>query len=123
MSLARAFLYAGAPSIVMTLWTVSDEESYQLMLEFYRYLLKGKTTSEALRRAKLEMLSSEDPEYQQPQYWAGYISVGRDEVLFPGRIYAWMGGGILIIAGLLLVTLRLRKLRKSGLKLVRSFSE
>jgi CHAT domain-containing protein len=82
MSLARAFLYAGVPNIVMTLWTVSDEKSNQLMREFYRHLLKGKTTSEALRRAKLAMLTGEDLMYQNPQYWSGYISVGDNEAIF-----------------------------------------
>ena len=43
MSMARGFIYAGCPSIVMTLWQVSDQSSAELMSGFYNYLKKGKS--------------------------------------------------------------------------------
>ena len=52
MSLARAFVYAGVPNIVMTLWTVSDRQSYKLMLGFYRHLISGRSTESALQKGK-----------------------------------------------------------------------
>ncbi|HEC44000.1 MAG TPA: CHAT domain-containing protein [Bacteroides sp.] len=85
MSLARAFFYAGVPNIVMTLWTVSDLQSYELMVSFYRQLNKGRKAEIALRKAKLDFLDNSNPLYQHPRYWAGYILVGNPGHLFlPG---------------------------------------
>ncbi len=97
MSLARAFIYAGVPNIIMTLWTVSDKQSYKLMLEFYRQLISGRSTEMALRNAKLTFLQEADPTYQHPQYWAGYILVGNpDNILLP-RLIKWLLPVLLII--------------------------
>lgn len=90
MSLARAFIYAGVPNIVMTLWTVSDRQSYKLMLGFYRQLIAGRSTERALQRAKLEFLEQAGPSHQHPQYWAGYILVGNPDTFFLSRLYKWM---------------------------------
>ena len=57
MSLARAFLFAGCPGIVMTLWSVEDESSANLMIEFYKNLLNGYSKDEALRKAKISNYS------------------------------------------------------------------
>ena len=86
MSLARAFIYAGVPNIVMTLWTVSDRQGYRLMLDFYKLLIAGRSTEDALRKAKLDFLEEASPAYQHPQYWAGYILVGNPDRLFMSRI-------------------------------------
>jgi CHAT domain-containing protein/tetratricopeptide (TPR) repeat protein len=98
MSLARAFIYAGVPNIVMTLWTVSDRQSYELMVGYYRQLIAGRSTETALRRAKLKYLEQATPSYQHPQYWAGYILVGNPDKLFIPRLWKW-------IVPLLLVTI------------------
>jgi hypothetical protein len=90
MSLARAFIYAGVPNLVMTLWTVSDRQSYELMLGFYRQLIAGRSTETALRRAKLEFLEQATPSYQHPQYWAGYILVGNPDKFFMSRLFRWI---------------------------------
>ncbi len=82
MSLARAFYYAGVPSIIMTLWTVDDQQSYNLMVSFYRGLIKGRTAGYSLRKAKLEYLENALPAFQHPRYWAGYILVGNPGNLF-----------------------------------------
>jgi CHAT domain-containing protein/predicted negative regulator of RcsB-dependent stress response len=76
MSLARAFLYAGCPSIVMTLWEVEDKSSAVLVLNFYKYLFRGFTKPEALQLAKLDYLSEADPLKSHPYFWMGYIVVG-----------------------------------------------
>ncbi|MFA9391796.1 MAG: CHAT domain-containing protein [Prolixibacteraceae bacterium] len=76
MSLSRAFLYAGCPSIVMTLWEVEDKVSAELMLNFYRYLFKGFTKPEALRKAKIDHIKQSDPLKSHPYFWQGYILIG-----------------------------------------------
>jgi len=76
ISLARAFAYAGARSIVTTLWSVNDRRSKELMIAFYGGLGKGMTREEALWRAKYEMLESDASAH--PFFWAGYILIGED---------------------------------------------
>ncbi len=78
VSLARAFAYAGAKSIVTTLWKVSDEQSKNLMSSFYKYLSKGKEKDEALRLAKLDFLKANEKrtELLHPFFWASFIGIG-----------------------------------------------
>jgi CHAT domain-containing protein len=70
--LTRAFLYAGTPSIITTLWRVSDRASYELMQEFYRNLQAGRGKAEALRQAQIATLAK----YPDPYYWAAYELTG-----------------------------------------------
>mgnify|MGYP000892001823 CR=1 FL=1 len=74
ISLSRAFAYAGAKSIVTTLWSVDDEQSSSLMIAFYTLLSKGTPPDEALWRAKTDYLKSADV-YAHPCYWAGFIGI------------------------------------------------
>jgi CHAT domain-containing protein len=113
MSLARAFIYAGVPNIVMTLWTVSDRQSYELMLGFYRQLMAGRSTERALRKAKLEFLEQASPTYQHPQYWAGYLLVGNPDRFFLSRHFKWMIPVMLIII-ILGLGFMLRRRRRDG---------
>jgi len=53
MSLARGFMYAGCPSIIMTLWQVSDRSGARLMKDFYRSLKNGKDKTSSLRMQNL----------------------------------------------------------------------
>ena len=76
MSMARAFTYAGIPSIVMTLWDVEDRTSSQLMTHFYRYLGQYKDKDEALRSAKLDYLQKAQGIESYPVFWAGYVLYG-----------------------------------------------
>jgi len=82
MSLARAFVYAGCPSIVMTLWSVEDESSANLMIDFYKYLLNGYSKDEALRKAKIKYIQSADPLHAHPYYWLGYVSIGDQNSIY-----------------------------------------
>lgn len=72
--LQRAFLQAGAETVVISLWEVSDEATRLLMTEFYANLLiKKKPKYEALKQAQLEVKEK----YPHPHYWAPFIMVGR----------------------------------------------
>ncbi len=73
MSLTRAFMYAGAPSVVVSLWNVNDESAADLMIRFYRHLQAGKTKSEALRQAQLETIRDNG----FPFFWAPFVLVGK----------------------------------------------
>ncbi len=82
MSLARAFLYAGCPSIIMTLWNVEDISSSDVMIEFYRNIKNGFSKDEALKRAKISYILQADPLKAHPHYWLGYVSIGKQAPLF-----------------------------------------
>ncbi|MBI2347166.1 MAG: CHAT domain-containing protein [Deltaproteobacteria bacterium] len=71
IGLTRAFIYAGTPSVITTLWKVNDQASYELMREFYSNL-KNVKKSEALRRAQLKIMKS----YPEPFFWAAYGLTG-----------------------------------------------
>jgi CHAT domain-containing protein len=72
--LARAFLYAGARSVVASLWDVNDEQATRFMESFYRYLSEGKSKSEALRAAKLDFLNGAPS--AAPRDWAAFVLIG-----------------------------------------------
>ena len=68
--LARAFLTAGAPSVVATLWAVDDEPASRLATVFHAKLLQGESPAHALRLAQLALLS--DPLSSTPFAWAPF---------------------------------------------------
>ena len=75
MGLTRAFLYAGAPRVIVSLWNVNDHATAELMGSMYRNLLKaGKPASAALRSAQLEMLKQK--RWESPYYWAAFVENG-----------------------------------------------
>lgn len=76
ISLARAFAYAGAKSIVTSLWSVSDAKTKDLMLDFYRNLRLGMLKDDALRQAKLDFLKRNRGQAAHPFYWAGFVGIG-----------------------------------------------
>lgn len=76
MNLARGFIYAGVPSIVMTLWSVEDQTSATIVKKFYYYLDKGIPKDQALRQAKLDLLNEGDMLHAHPYYWAAYVPIG-----------------------------------------------
>ncbi|WP_448268881.1 CHAT domain-containing protein [Nostoc sp. DSM 114159] len=74
LGLAGVALRAGARSTLASLWQIGDNSTALFIEEFYRQLVSGKTTAEALRFAQLKLL--ETPEYHRPMYWAPYVIVG-----------------------------------------------
>jgi len=75
VGLTRAFMYAGTPTVMVSLWSVSDVSTSTLMREFYRNLVKEKLSkTDALRNAQLSMLGNEKSAH--PFYWAPFVLVG-----------------------------------------------
>jgi len=82
MGLTRAFIYAGAPTVGVSLWSVADKSTADLMTDFYKRLLSplagsaGSTgsPSAAMRDAQLAMISGK--KYSAPFYWAPFVLVG-----------------------------------------------
>lgn len=83
VGLSRAFLYAGAKSLVVSLWQVLDESTSILMSEFYRNLREKEFNKvEALRQAKLYLMKEQKKignryiSYSHPFFWAPFILIG-----------------------------------------------
>jgi CHAT domain-containing protein len=76
IGLTRAFLYAGTPSVVVSLWKVEDRSTADLMVRFYRHLKGGKLSkAEALRQAQLELIR--EGKFTHPYHWAPFVLVGK----------------------------------------------
>ena len=105
--LNRAFFYAGASSVIMTLWAVNDQASYQLMERFYDHLRSSQPIMNALRKAKLEMIQS--GVLSHPYYWAGFIVTGNaNKIIFPNNIkkLLFLGLFLLLVGGIILISIR-----------------
>jgi CHAT domain-containing protein len=76
VGISRAFLYAGVPSLVVSLWSVDDESTSILMESFYQHLSEGLNKKQALRQAKLDYLEAARRDKRDPFYWAPFILVG-----------------------------------------------
>lgn len=74
IGLTRAFQYAGARSIVASLWNVDDSRTAELMKSFYAQLHEGKSKDEALRAAQQAMLATRSSSH--PFYWAAFTLIG-----------------------------------------------
>jgi len=113
MSLARGFLYAGCPSIVMSLWEVDDKAGTEIMGSFYKNLKRGRSIDESIRLAKLNYLENANPRTAHPHYWLGYVSIGDNSPLYKSYDYYFFG---LLMIALIIVTfdqlIRAGKFRK-----------
>jgi CHAT domain-containing protein len=82
LGLAHAFLYAGAPTLVVGRWRVDDACTEALMRRFYAGLMRGETVVDALREAELEMLERQP----HPGHWAAFAAWGQGfQAPFAGR--------------------------------------
>ena len=70
--MSRAFLYAGADSLVVSLWSVADAETRDLMIDFYKRLQAGDTPKSAITNAKRAMAESG----MHPFFWAPFVIMG-----------------------------------------------
>jgi len=75
-SLARAFAYAGAPSMIATLWSASDKSTKDILVTYYQNLQAGMSKDMALQAAKLSYLEKAPPTFAIPFYWSHLIVIG-----------------------------------------------
>jgi CHAT domain-containing protein len=74
LGLTWAFQYAGARSVLASLWEVNDASTAELMGRFYAHLRTGHGKAEALRRAQLHLL--QEPATSAPYFWAAFQLAG-----------------------------------------------
>jgi CHAT domain-containing protein len=75
-SLARAFLAAGVPAVVGSLWDTQDKAASDVLIAFHRRLKQGEDPLSALRGAQLDVLRRPNPETPRPDLWAGFELIG-----------------------------------------------
>ena len=114
MSMARAFHFSGIPSIVMSLWKVPDKETKTIMIDFYRFLQKGKRKSEAFRLAKLSFLKkNKNTVLAHPYYWSGFVINGNADPIQIGESTHPLWWGLFVALLIASVALVYRKRKKS----------
>ena len=79
VGIARAFMGAGARSVLVSLWAIDDEATLEFMRHFYHYLVEGRSASESLNQAMKCLRESE--KYSDVKYWAPFVLIGDDVTL------------------------------------------
>ncbi len=107
LSLNRGFTYAGAKSIISSLWRVNDKSTGDILSGFYENLDEETSKSNALYLAKKDYLQNADALFQSPYYWAGLTYSGSDNTVALERNNSWLylllgGIGFLILGFLFL---------------------
>lgn len=100
VSLARGFSYAGAASIVTTLWSIDDNASANIMVDFYKNLTEGAPKDLALQKAKLQYMKNNIGNNRtHPLFWAAFVPVGNMAPISSGQ--PWWTFGLIAAAVLL----------------------
>ncbi|MBL4650984.1 MAG: CHAT domain-containing protein, partial [Aureispira sp.] len=104
ISLARSFMYAGTPSLVVSLWQVNDQSTAHIMSYFYQNIADGLPKDVALRQAKLEYLKIAKDIAAHPAFWSAFIQLGDASSIIISRkkVYSpWtIGLGVLTVLAL-----------------------
>ncbi len=109
LSLSRAFAFAGCPNIITSLWKAEDRSTAYISEKFYYYTAKGFTYTQALQKAKIDLLHDVSmTQFHAPQYWSHLIFIGdvQDEKSFN---YWWIVAIIAAVIPMLVFTLKYKK--------------
>ena len=112
VNLARGFTYAGASSVVPTLWKISDVATAKLMEKFYLELKSGQPKHMAMATAKRHFMKTSSTQSAHPFYWAAFVLIGdvspvlipQTAPLIPYTNTLWLGTGVLIFLLLIVIT-------------------
>lgn len=97
MSLARAFRYAGCPSMISSVWNADGRSSHDLMLGLYPLLQAGQPKVVALQQTQLQFLGQCMPDLTHPYYWANYVLIGNGEVIRKGTPWTIIAAGLVAV--------------------------
>ena len=78
VGIARAFLGAGARSVLASLWAINDEATLEFMRKFYKHLMEGQSVSTSLNQAMKGMRESDNPDFSDVKNWAPFVLIGDD---------------------------------------------
>ena len=117
-SLARGFAAVGIPSIAGTLWKADDQTIYRISLKFNEYLAAGMNKSEALQKAKLWFIQTEDNKaHNLPYYWANLVLIGNPQPIVlakESKTFWWIAA---LVVGIAVVTVILVLKQKNSRRL------
>ena len=103
LSLARSFMYAGVPSLVVSLWQVHDLSTAVLMQQFYANLSKGMSKADALRQAKIMYIDNVKGITAHPAFWSPFIQLGDSSPIQIKSRWWWLwwllGTIVIIVVG------------------------
>jgi CHAT domain-containing protein len=124
IGLTRAFMYAGARSVLVSLWSVYDPSTTRLMITFYKDLKKGLNHAQSLRQAKLQLMQKttekggKEISYSHPFFWAPFVIMGQADAEFDDRglirSQTWVVGFIVLGLSMLLLFLFTRRFNLKG---------
>jgi hypothetical protein len=104
IGLTRGFMYAGASSVVASLWKVDDEATSELMKRFYSNMLQhGMTPAAALRAAQNSI--RQEPNWSSPYYWAAFTLQGDYRQVIKSPTATAQSKRLLIIIAVILLLL------------------
>ena len=107
LSLARGFIYSGSRSVVMSMWEIEDRSGAEIVKSYYRYLKRGASKSNALRKARIRYLENSDMLRSHPYFWASLVVYGNNDPLYYSvQIAILIGSIVLIIFGVLFLLYR-----------------
>lgn len=104
-------MYAGVPNVMMSLWSVADRPTKDIMQYFYEELDTGTPYASALHKAKLRYLEKADNLTSDPYYWGAFIYLGQPAENTTGS-FGKIGLGIGIVLIIALVTMSAIVLRR-----------
>jgi CHAT domain-containing protein/Tfp pilus assembly protein PilF len=99
-SLARAFMYAGASSLIVSLWQVNDYATSEIMKNLYGNLANGMHKDEALRQAKLQYMKTTKGLLAHPAFWSSFIQMGNTMPVIikrKGGAMPWLIAGAMVL--------------------------
>jgi len=118
MSLARGFLYAGVPGIIMTLWAVEDISGAEIITRFYENLYSGQHKDVALRNSKLSYLINANQLRAHPYFWAAYVQIGDNSSISlkvkTFKYYTIAASAIIVLIILLRIRRNKKIIKKAG---------
>lgn len=100
VSIGRGFMYAGAPSLLLTLWPLNDAASVYMIGAFYEALATGLPKDIALQQTKLRYLEQVRGLSAHPFFWAPFVQLGNtNPIVLEGRYarYKWLGLVVLVL--------------------------
>lgn len=112
ISLGRSFMYAGVPSLIVSLWSVNDFSTAIIMEDLYKNLNEGMYKDEALRQAKINYLKHKNGLVSHPAFWSAFVQIGNAQPIQINRrsnFNTWyLIGGVFGIILILIVLFRIK---------------
>jgi len=103
LSLARGFIYSGSQSVIMSMWEIEDRSGAEIVKNYYKYLKRGATKSNALRKARLEYLENADMLRSHPYFWSSLVVYGNNAPLYHSVKLVIIVTSALFLIGLVLI--------------------